>query len=83
MPLSGGVPPTISLKKQLTPSPTSDDSPFPLMHLAALYDAAIKDETGETTYNVVVLTCGPSKGQTNESSLAWNAERCSQVRRSL
>lgn len=71
MPLSGGAAPTISLKKQQTQTPTgtaSDDSPFPVMHLAGLYDAAINDETGETTYNVVVLTCGPSKGQTRRST---------------
>jgi putative SOS response-associated peptidase YedK len=31
------------------------------MHLAAVYDAAIDDATGETQYSFCILTCGPSK----------------------
>lgn len=68
MPLSGGAAPAISIKKQQTTTTPADESPFPVMYLAGLYDAAINDATGETTYNVVVLTCGPSKGQAHTRS---------------
>lgn len=60
MKASDGQPPTIAVGSTKK-AKDSQESPFPTMYLAAVYDAAIDDSTGQIEYSFCILTCAPSK----------------------
>ena len=57
MKTSDGEQPTVSVAKK----DQEKESPFPVMYLAAVYDASVDDSTGVMNYSFCILTCEPSK----------------------